>query len=126
MAELVDSPASFYVNASQFNHAPEEVDARIEITSREDILKRSGDWMVNIVRWTIDTQASLAYIPADPTASMTMSLFNHQRYTQDGSHNIVENRVFTLTESVSGLPELLRKLNQNVPQLEKQRADIRR
>ena len=111
MSELVEAPSSFYVNASQFNRSNEPVNARIEITSREDILKRSGDWMVNIVRWTLDTQASLVYIPADPTASVTMELFNFQN---TGDHHVHETRTFTLTESVSGLPEFLRKLNQNV------------
>ena len=123
MSELVEAPASFYINASQYNETSAPVDATIKVEDRQDILKRSDDWFVNVVRWTIDTQSTLNYLPADPTATLTMELFKYTRYLGHGAPadheatDSAETRVFTLDRPMATLASFLVALNEQVPQI---------
>ena len=124
MSELVEAPASFYINASQYNDAEDDVDAQIHIEDRQDILKRSDDWFVNVVRWTIDTQATLNYLPADPSAVLTMEVFKYTRpvmahgVVRDPSHSdVMETRQLVLDRPMATLSEFLSELNLAVPQM---------
>ena len=119
MSELVEAPNSFYVNASQYNASSAPVEALIKIEDRQDILKRSDDWMVNVIRWTLDTQSSLYYLPADPTATVTMELFGYTRTTHDAAAatRILETRAFTLSEGQATVSSFLQELNESIPQI---------
>ena len=77
MAELLESPGNFYLNAEQYNTSAEPVEASITIQDRADILSRQDNWMVHVTRFAIDTQASLYYIPPDPTATVTLTVFQY-------------------------------------------------
>ena len=118
MSELVDAPNSFYINASQYNSSDEPVPATIQVEDRQDILKQSSGWMVNVVRWTVDTQSTLNYLPADSTATLTMELFDYTAATQntESAQDIKETRTFILNAPQSTVSEFLTNLNQNVPQ----------
>lgn len=76
MSELLESPANFYLNCEQFNTSSSNVEARIKIEDRDDILSRQDKWMLSVTRFQLDTQASLYYTTPDPTATMEMTLFS--------------------------------------------------
>ena len=109
MSELVEAPNSFYINASQFNATDVPVGAVIKIEDRQDILKRAQGWLCNVVRWTIDTQSSLFYLKADPTATVSMELFEYTfaTHAHAAQSTIIETRTFTLDQPQATLASFL-------------------
>ena len=120
MAELLESPGNFYLNAEQYNATSEPIEASITIEDRSDILSRQDNWMVHVTRFAIDTQASLYYIPPDSTATVTLTVFD---YHETAHHRIDQTRYFrdqrtvTLEKGASTLAGFLQLLNDGVPTL---------
>ena len=120
MAELLESPGNFYLNAEQYNTTSEPVEASITIQDRSDILSRQDNWMVHVTRFAIDTQASLYYIPPDPTATATLTVFQYHdvaHYRVDQTRYFQDQRTVTLAKGASTLAGFLELLNEAVPTL---------
>ena len=77
MAELLESPGNFYLNAETYNNTDGLMNAAIQISDRDDILSRQDKWMVHVTRFAIDTQASLYYIEPDSTAVVTLTVIEY-------------------------------------------------
>ena len=73
MSELIASSANFYLNAEVYNSTDVPIDAVIKISDQDDILKFQEHWAVHIVRWAVDTQASLYYVKPDNDVWVTLT-----------------------------------------------------
>ena len=121
MAELLESPGNFYLNAETYNNTDGLMNAAIQISDRDDILSRQDKWMVHVTRFAIDTQASLYYIEPDSTAVVTLTVIEYHDVAQhraDTARHFVDQRSVTMTNGASTLADFLEQLNEGVPILD--------
>ena len=120
MAELLESPDNFYMNAEQYNDTSSYTPAIISISDRDDILSRQDKWMVHVTRFSIDTQSSLFYLPPDSDATCTLTSFTFTDVAEhriDQTKHFVDQRTVSLTNGASTLANFLDLLNSGVPNL---------
>lgn len=121
MSELIESAGSLYLNCEQYNDSDVPVDCEIKVSDRDDILSRQDRWAVHITRFAVDTQSSLFYVPADPTATLTITSFNYVDaigHRVDQQKHFIDRRTLTMTNGASTLADFLQMLNDAVPSIE--------
>ena len=118
MSELIASSANFYLNAEVYNSTDVPIDALIKISDQDDILKFQEHWAVHIVRWAVDTQASLYYVEPNNDTWVTLTTV---RYSDDHNHrtdmtkHFIDQRTLRMTNGASTLADFLAQLNDSVP-----------
>ena len=120
MSELIESDGNFYLNAEVYNSTSVPIDAVINITDRDDILKFQDRWACHITRFAVDTQASLYYVMPDNDAWVTLTCVEYTLLREnrtDTTRHFVDQRTLRMTKGASTLADFLEQLNENVPVL---------
>ena len=119
MSELVESNGLFYLNAETFNDTSSPIDAVINISDRDDILKFQDKWCCHITRFAVDTQESLYYVKPDNDTWVTLTCIQYtllnQHHQSDSTRHFVDQRTLRMTKGASTLADFLYQLNENVP-----------
>ena len=119
MSELVESNGLFYLNAETFNDTSSPIDAVINISDRDDILKFQDKWCCHITRFAVDTQESLYYVKPDDDTWVTLTCIQYTLLPaanqSDSTRHFVDQRTLRMTKGASTLADFLYQLNENVP-----------
>ena len=117
MSELIASSANFYLNAEVYNSTDVPIDAVIKISDQDDILKFQEHWAVHIVRWAVDTQASLYYVEPNNDTWVTLTTIRYRNiadHRTDMTKHFVDQRTLRMTNGASTLADFLAQLNDSV------------